>query len=84
MVENILEKMPEERLSYARHGMGNLTQREQQVMRFVANAYSLKQTASELGLSPRTIEIYRSRVFSKLGARGSIDLVRIIANLTSG
>lgn len=76
------EAVPEESLSYARRGLKNLTEREGQVLRFVASGYSSKQVAAKLGLSPRTVEIYRNRILNKLGASSTVDLVRILASLS--
>lgn len=81
-MESFLEGVPDEALKYARHGIASLTVREREVLRLVANANSSKQAAAQLGLSPRTVEIYRSRVLNKLGAKSSIDLVRILACLS--
>jgi FixJ family two-component response regulator len=43
-----------------------LTAREQQVHELVTGGYQVKQIAVRLGISPRTVEVYKSRVMQKL------------------
>jgi FixJ family two-component response regulator len=59
-------------------GYYQLTRREREVLRHIAAANSNKETARTLGISPRTVEIHRGRIMHKLGARNSVDLMRII------
>lgn len=80
-MRGVIEAVSEETLAYARHGLGTLTERELEVMRLMANAHSSKQIAALLSLSHRTVEIYRSRILNKLGAKSSVDLVRILVQL---
>jgi two-component system response regulator FixJ len=56
--------------------MPPLTQREQQVLQQVVQGASSKQIAGALNLSPRTVDLYRSSLLHKLGARNAVDLVR--------
>jgi DNA-binding NarL/FixJ family response regulator len=56
--------------------MPPLTSREQQVLQQLVHEATNKEIARALGLSPRTIEIYRYNLFHKLGARNAVDLVR--------
>ena len=44
-----------------------LTQREQEVLRLVAKGRSGKQVATQLGISPKTVERHKTRIFAKLG-----------------
>jgi FixJ family two-component response regulator len=60
------------------HGYHKLTPRERQVLEQIAAAASNKETALHLGISPRTVEIHRSRIMHKLGAKNSVDLMRIV------
>jgi len=59
-------------------GFNQLTPRERQVLQLITNGQSNKEAGRELGISPRTIEVHRSRVMEKLGARNTADLVRIV------
>jgi FixJ family two-component response regulator len=45
-----------------------LTTREQQVLDLSAAGYQVKQIAERLGISPRTVEVYKSRMSQKLRA----------------
>lgn len=53
-----------------------LTSREREVMHLVVEGQANKEIAFDLGLSPRTVEIHRSRVMSKMEASSLPDLVR--------
>lgn len=57
-----------------------LTARENDVLVSLVHGNSSREIASELGLSPRTVEIYRKRMVKKLNARSSTDAVRIAIN----
>lgn len=57
--------------------LGQLTERETQVLRAVVVGKPNKQIARELDLSMKTIESHRSRLMLKLHARSSADLVRV-------
>jgi FixJ family two-component response regulator len=46
-----------------------LTVREQQVLDMVAAGLHVKQIAEKLGISPRTVEVYKSRMSQKLRGR---------------
>lgn len=51
-----------------------LTQREQQVAHYVTRGCPNKVIAAELGVSQRTIEAHRARVFQKLRVRNAVEL----------
>ncbi len=55
---------------------GELTEREEDVLRLIARGYTNAQMADELFLSVRTIETHRAHVQQKLGLRNRADLVR--------
>jgi two-component system response regulator FixJ len=61
-------------------GYQQLTRREREVLSQIAAAASNKETAKNLGISPRTVEIHRGRIMQKLGAKNSVDLMRIVMN----
>ncbi len=67
-------------LSPAIRGYYQLTRREREVLAQIAAAASNKETARNLGISPRTVEIHRGRIMHKLGAKNSVDLMRIVMN----
>jgi DNA-binding NarL/FixJ family response regulator len=54
--------------------MSPLTHREREVP--AVQGATNKEIGRALGLSPRTIEIYRASLLHKFGARNAVDLVR--------
>ena len=54
-----------------------LTAREREVFEAVASGDSNKEAARKLGISPRTVEIYRANVMTKMDAATLSDLVRM-------
>ena len=57
--------------------LATLSPRERDVLRGVVAGKMNKVIAYELGISPRTVEVYRANVMSKTHANGLSDLVRI-------
>lgn len=55
-----------------------LTSREREVLGQVASGASNKEAGRRLGISPRTIEVHRARIMTKLGAKNAADLMRIV------
>ena len=56
----------------------SLTNREAEVMNLVVQGKANKEIAYDLGLSPRTVEIHRSRVMSKMHVGSLAELVRMV------
>jgi two-component system, LuxR family, response regulator FixJ len=54
-----------------------LSPREQDVLRGVVAGKPNKVIAYDLGISPRTVEVYRANVMTKTGAAGLSELVRM-------
>lgn len=55
-----------------------LSNREDQVMRKIADGHSLKAIAEDMCVSPKTVSTYRTRVLEKMGMRSNADIVRYI------
>ena len=53
-----------------------LTPREQEVVKLIAEAHTNKEIAEILHLSEKTVESHRSHVLQKLGMRDRVELVR--------
>ncbi|HST70055.1 MAG TPA: response regulator transcription factor [Solirubrobacterales bacterium] len=53
-----------------------LTPREEQVVKLVAEAHTNKEIAELLGLAEKTVENHRSNAMHKLGMRDRVELVR--------
>ena len=56
----------------------SLTRREKEIMEYVANGVTNQDTAQQLGLSMRTIEVHRSRMMAKMGTTCLADLTRMV------
>ena len=58
------------------HG-GNLTRRELEVVRLLAEGLSNREIAGRLGLAEVTVKLHLHNAFEKIGARSRADAVRI-------
>ena len=54
-----------------------LSGREREVMALVVEGLDNRSIGARLGISPRTVEVHKSRLMSKLGARNLAELIRI-------
>ena len=53
-----------------------LTPREREVLERAAQGLHAKEIAASLGISPRTVEVHKTRIMEKLGVRNVAELVR--------
>ncbi|WP_298013224.1 helix-turn-helix transcriptional regulator [uncultured Castellaniella sp.] len=53
-----------------------LTLREREVADYITRGRSNKYIAAELGVSQRTIEAHRARIFMKVGVRNAVELTQ--------
>ncbi len=60
---------------------GTLTQREQQVMRLLADGWTSSAIAGKLFITRKTVENHRANIMGKLGLKNLADLVRYAARL---
>ncbi len=65
------------RMFEARERIASLSAREREVLEWLAEGCSNKVIARELDISPRTVEIHRANMMSKLGARHAAEAVRL-------
>jgi RNA polymerase sigma factor (sigma-70 family) len=56
--------------------LARLTPREREVLALVGNGRHAKEIAASLKISPRTVEVHKARLMTKLGARNVAELVR--------
>jgi len=54
--------------------LAELTEREAEVMRLVIEGHPNKRIADELGISVRTVEVHRARVFEKMDVKSAVEL----------
>lgn len=64
------------RAEVAQQRFDELTAREQEVLVRLARGFTNRSTASDLGISPRTIEVHRANIMKKLRARTFSDALR--------
>jgi FixJ family two-component response regulator len=58
-------------------GVELLTSREQQVLALWVVGATSKEIARKLGISPRTVDIHRSKIMKKMHAKNSAEIVNI-------
>jgi two-component system, LuxR family, response regulator FixJ len=56
--------------------LARLTEREREVLEHAVKGLHAKEIAAVLGISPRTVEVHRSRIMEKLEVRNIAELVR--------
>ena len=59
----------------------SLSERERQVLKGVVAGQPNKTIAAELGISPRTVEVYRASLMGKMQAKSLAELVRMVLDL---
>jgi DNA-binding NarL/FixJ family response regulator len=57
-----------------------LSERETDVLRLIANGHSNKEISARLAISVKTIETYKARAMEKLGFKTRVDVVRHAAS----
>jgi two-component system, LuxR family, response regulator FixJ len=65
------------REAMARSRIQKLTRREREVLAGVADGLSNRLIGERLAISPRTVEIHRANMMTKLGARHAAEAVRL-------
>jgi FixJ family two-component response regulator len=56
--------------------LAKLTMREREIMEQAARGLHAKEIATALGISPRTVEVHKTRLMAKLSVRNVAELVR--------
>ncbi len=64
-----------------RDKLATLSEREMQVLRGVVQGQPNKAIAFELGISPRTVEVYRAGLMNKMQAKSLAELVRMVLGI---
>ncbi len=59
-----------------KHGLSALTSRQREVLQLLAEGSSMKQAASALGVTPRTIAFHKYRIMEGLGIETNAELVQ--------
>ena len=71
-------------IAQARQWMERLTPREREVLDLVVAGRHNREIAAELGISARTVEVYKARLMEKLRVDRLPDLVRLVLTVRSG
>jgi len=58
--------------------VAELTERERDVMRLVSQGLPNKLIADQLGISVRTVEVHRARVFDKMDVKSAVELANVL------
>ena len=58
--------------------LAELTERERDVLRLVVAGRPNKLIADELGISVRTVEVHRARVFEKMNVKSAVELANLL------
>jgi RNA polymerase sigma factor (sigma-70 family) len=61
--------------------LARLTPREREVLAMIVEGRHNREVAQVLGISPRTVEVYKARVMDKLDVDRLPDLIRLTLNL---
>lgn len=54
----------------------SLSEREREVLKFIALGHTAKEVAEKIAISPKTVETYRTRIMEKLNLQSRVDLVQ--------
>jgi DNA-binding NarL/FixJ family response regulator len=78
LAKNLTKKDPEK---VERDRFEKLTQREQDVLRLVAQGFSAPEIGEKLFISPKTVDTYKQRIQEKLGLAHRSDYVQFALKL---
>ena len=78
-----LEKLPStmDSVLAQRAPLRRLSRRQREVFRLLASGVTMRDIATQLGLSRKTVETHRAQVMARLGARHVPELVRLAIRL---
>jgi two-component system response regulator FixJ len=61
-------------------GLKSLTARERDVLEHLTTGMSSREIGERLGISARTVDVHRGNLLTKLSARNTADLIRIVVS----
>ena len=78
VMKNLNHRRTEMELSDFRKSLEQLTQREREVIRMVAQGMSNKQVAENLGISEKTVQVHRGSAYRKLDLHNAAEIARLL------
>lgn len=77
-VERAMQGLPQDAAAIGTRPVATtLSTREKEVMALVVEGLDNRSIGERLGISPRTVEVHKSRLMTKVGARNLAELIRI-------
>jgi DNA-binding NarL/FixJ family response regulator len=76
LASKVVDSFVRQPASGGKQQRGELSEREQEVLRLIAWGYSNKEIAARLDISVKTVETYKTRLMEKLDLRSRADIVR--------
>ncbi len=76
-VSDLVSVSDEQRADVERR-VSTLPPRQREIMELIVEGMNTKSIAMQLGISPKTVETHRARMFRAMGVVDSVDLVRLI------
>ena len=73
--DTLLQRRGQQRTATA---LAELTEREREVMHLVVAGRANKLIADALGISVRTVEVHRARVFEKMAVKSAVELANLL------
>jgi two-component system invasion response regulator UvrY len=73
----VAQSLALEAMQGTRGPLGDLSEKEFQVMEMIAHGRSTQEIAEGLFLSPKTVSTYRSRIFRKLNVGSDVELALV-------
>ncbi len=78
VMKNLNHRRTEMELSTFRSRLEQLTQREREVIRMVAQGMSNKLVAENLGISEKTVQVHRGSAYRKLDLHNAAEIARLL------
>lgn len=79
LAETIDQALSEQReVSLREDRLQQLTQREREIVQWIAKGLHSREIGEQLGISPRTVETHRAHIMNKLHVKNAIELVQCL------
>lgn len=75
---NLTQRRNNAEVADFRSRLEQLTQREREVIRMVAQGYSNKEVAAEFGISEKTVQVHRGSAYRKLDLHNAAEIARLL------